>query len=241
MPPAGRRQLHNHIESLILRRKHRIPIRVSDIFFSCEGFEPIWVLLPPVQKLVASLMKSNPSSSAESTRYPSGCLIFLCCCEGFEPHNRYIIGQIVIWRADFRPAIVGAATSRPQRNGTARLVEWHAIRTHCRGGSQPPAFVPGQKCSVEWYHVRHSTNSPKLIRDCRFVPRGRLRASPTVLSWCCGNSPNPVHHFWLVLRGRLVAAPTVAGRLSSLISFICPVNKITRRTVSPCGFAYIRP
>ena len=109
-----------------------------------------------------------------------------------------------------KDAIVGAATSRPQRNGTARLVEWHAIRTHCRGGSQPPAFVPGQKCSVEWYHVRHSTNSPKLIRDCRFVPRGRLRASPTVLSWCCGNSPNPVHHFWLVLRGRLVAAPTVA-------------------------------
>ena len=110
-------------------------------------------------------------------------------------------------------AIVGAATSRPQRNGTARLVEWHAIRTHCRGGSQPPAFVPGQKCSVEWYHVRHSTNSPKLIRDCRFIPRGRLRASPTVLSWCCGNSPNPVHHFWLVLRGRLVAAPTMAGQL----------------------------
>ena len=106
--------------------------------------------------------------------------------------------------------IVGAAISRPQRNGTARLVEWHAIRTHCRGGSQPPAFVPGQKCSVEWYHVRHSTNSPKLIRYCRFVLRGRLRASPTVLSWCCGNSPNPVHHFWLVLRGRLVAAPTVA-------------------------------
>ena len=109
-----------------------------------------------------------------------------------------------------RDAIVGAATSRPQRNGTARLVEWHAIRTHCRGGSQPPAFVPGQKWSVDWYHVRHSTNSPKLIRDCRFIPRGRLRASPTVLSWCCGNSPNPVHHFWLVLRGRLVAAPTVA-------------------------------
>ena len=109
-----------------------------------------------------------------------------------------------------RDAIVGAATSRPQRNGTARLVEWHAIRTHCRGGSQPPAFVPGSACSVEWYHVRHSTNSPKLIRYCRFVPRGRLRASPTVLSWCCGNSPNPVHHFWLVLRGRLVAAPTVA-------------------------------
>ena len=81
-------------------------------------------------------------------------------------------------------ATVGAATSRPQRNGTARL--------------------------VEWYHVRHSTNSPKLIRDCGFVPRGRLRASPTVLSWCCGNSPNPVHHSWLVLRGRLVAAPTVA-------------------------------
>ena len=109
-----------------------------------------------------------------------------------------------------RDAIVGAATSRPQRNRTARLVEWHAIRTNCRGGSQPPAFVPGQKCSVEGYHVRHSTNSPKLIRDCRFVPRGRLRASPTVLSWCCGNSPNPVHHFWLVLRGRLIAAPTVA-------------------------------
>ena len=107
-------------------------------------------------------------------------------------------------------ATVGAAISRPQRNGTARLVEWHAIRTHCRGGSQPPAFVPGQKCSVEWYHVRHSTNSPKLIRDCGFVPRGRLRASPTVLSWCCGNSPNPVHHFGLVLRGRLRAAPTVA-------------------------------
>ena len=107
-----------------------------------------------------------------------------------------------------RDAIVGAATSRPQRNGTARLVEWHAIRTHCRGGSQPPAFVPGQKCSVEWYHVRHSTNSPNLIRYCGFVPRGRLRASPTVLSWCCGNSPNPVHHFWLVPHGRLVAAPT---------------------------------
>ena len=95
-------------------------------------------------------------------------------------------------------------------NGTARLVEWHAIRTHCRGGSQPPAFVPGPGCSVEWYHVRHSTNSPKLIRDCGFVPRGRLRASPTVSSGCCTNSPNPVHHFWLVLRGRLVAAPTVA-------------------------------
>ena len=76
--------------------------------------------------------------------------------------------------------------------------------------SLPPRYETA--CSVEWYHVRHSTNSPKLIRDCRFIPRGRLRASPTVLSWCCGNSPNPVHHFWLVLRGRLVAAPTVTAQ-----------------------------
>ena len=77
--------------------------------------------------------------------------------------------------------------------------------------SLPPRYETA--CSVEWYHVRHSTNSPKLIRYCRFIPRGRLRASPTVLSWCCGNSPNPVHRFWLVLRGRLVAAPTMAGQL----------------------------
>ncbi|MCI5484790.1 MAG: hypothetical protein MR426_06980, partial [Clostridiales bacterium] len=35
---------------------------------------------------------------------------------------------------------------------------------------------------------------------------------PTVLLWCCGNSPNPVHRFWLVLRGRLVAAPTVTAQ-----------------------------
>ena len=124
-----------------------------------------------------------------------------------------------------RDAIVGAATSRPQRNGTARLVEWHAIRTHCRGGSQPPAFVPGQKCSAEWYHVRHSTNSPKLIRYCRFVPRGRLRASPTVLSWCCGNSPNPVHHFWLVLRGRLIAAPTMTYSLNNNL-FVCRIGLV---------------
>ena len=110
-------------------------------------------------------------------------------------------------------AIVGAATSRPQRNGTACLVEWHAIRTHCRGGSQPPAFVPGPACSVEWYHVRHSTNSPDLDFYCGFVPRGRLRASPTVSSGRCTNSPNPVHHFWPVPHGRLIAAPTVAWAL----------------------------
>ena len=124
----------------------------------------------------------------------------------------YMLIDCYSTKAEFsRSATVGAAISRPQRNRTARLVERHAIRTNCRGGSQPPAFVPGQKCSVEGYHVRHSTNSPKLIRDCRFVPCGRLRASPTVLSWCCGNSPNPVHHFWLVLRGRLIASPTVVG------------------------------
>ena len=72
--------------------------------------------------------------------------------------------------------------------------------------SLPPRYETA--CLVEWYHVRHSTNSPELIRDCGFVPRGRLRASPTVSSRCGGNSPNPVHHFWLVPHGRLVVAPT---------------------------------
>ena len=77
--------------------------------------------------------------------------------------------------------------------------------------SLPPRYETA--CSVEWYHVRHSTNSPNLIRDCGLVPRGRLRASPTVSSGCNTNSPDPVYHFWLVPRGRLVAAPTMAGQL----------------------------
>ena len=77
--------------------------------------------------------------------------------------------------------------------------------------SLPPRYET--ECSVEWYHVRHSTNSPNLIRDCGLVPRGRLRASPTVSSGCNTNSPDPVYHFWLVPRGRLVAAPTMAGQL----------------------------
>ena len=69
----------------------RYPSGYLIFFYGCEGFEPILmqhscgVLLPPVQKLVASLIKSNPSSSAESTAYPSGYLIFFCGCEGFEP------------------------------------------------------------------------------------------------------------------------------------------------------------
>ena len=80
---------------------------------------------------------------------------------------------------------VGAARSRPPGNGPERSVEWH--------------------------HVRDRTNSPNLVCCNGIVPRGRLRASPTVLSWCCANSPNSVHHFLLVLRWRLVAAPTMAS------------------------------
>ena len=52
------------------------------IFRMQEGFEPISMQLsggqlqPPVQKLVATMIISNPASSATNKRHPIGCRLF---------------------------------------------------------------------------------------------------------------------------------------------------------------------
>ena len=94
----------------------------------------------------------------------------------------------------YSDAIVGAATSRPPTDGL--------------------------ECSVEWHHVGDRTNSPALVTYCGFVPRGRLRASPTVGTEGCADSPNLVTCYGIVPRGRLVAAPT--NGVYDKIQFNCP-------------------
>lgn len=54
---------------------------------------------------------------------------------------------------------------------------------------------------VEWYRVRDRTNSPDLVAYCGIVPRGRLRASPTVLTGSGAHSPGLVSYCGLVTRG----------------------------------------
>ena len=76
---------------------------------------------------------------------------------------------------------VGEALSLPQRNGMERPVEWYAIRPLGRGRvSRPDSATETGAKRLPYGRIGMWYEFAELICRCWAMPRGRLRASPTV-------------------------------------------------------------